>query len=329
VNPAGQRKAVITGICGQDGAYLAQFLLAKGYEVSGTSRNAETVDRSNLSRLGIQGNIQIHSLDLLDGDAVGQHLQASAYDEVYHLAGESSVGQSYSQPRAVIQGAQTATLNILESGRRLMPATRYFFAGSSECFGDTHGEPADELTPFRPQSPYAIAKAAAYWQVALYREAYRLHCCTGILFNHESPLRPDQFVIGKIVSSARRIAAGSDELLELGDISVQRDWGWAAEYVEAMWIMLQQMAPEDYVIATGKTCALRDMVAEAFSNLGLNWRDHVAYKESLRRPLDAPVVRGNPEKAKHVLSWQARTSGVKVARRMVVEQTSLMAKEAS
>jgi len=319
VSAAAQRRALITGISGQDGAYLAQFLLAKGYGVAGASRNAEAADFANLARLGIRDRIHLHSLDLLDGDAVGRHLEAGAYDEVYHLAGESSVGQSYSQPRKVILGTQVAAINILEAARRLGFETRYFFAGSSECFGDTHGEPADELTPFRPQSPYAVAKAAMHWQVALYRDVYRLHCCTGILFNHESPLRTDRFVTGKIVSAVRRIAAGSGETLELGDISVQRDWGWAPEYVEAMWLMLQQDMPADYVIATGETRPLTDFVDKAFRCVGLDWQDHVVSRPALHRPTDIPISRANPAKARDKLGWRARHGMESVVAMMVAQ----------
>lgn len=324
MNNVSRRRALITGISGQDGAYLAQLLLNKGYEVVGTSRHAETAAFANLAQLGIRDRICLKMLNLLDAVAVRLLLEEGAYDEVYHLAGESSVGQSYVQPREIILGTQTAATNILEGARVLGSKTRYFFAGSGECFGNTQGEPADELTPFRPQSPYAVAKAAVYWQVALYREAYRLRCCTGILFNHESPLRSERFVTGKIVAAARRIAAGSGEALELGDISVQRDWGWAPEYVEAMWAMQQLENAEDYVIATGQTCALRDVVASVFDSLNLDWARYVIYRKELCRPLETSVVRGNPEKAKRKLNWQASVSGTEMARRIAVEQPFLV-----
>ena len=266
-----QRTALICGISGQDGTYLAQLLLEKGYRVIGTSRDAQVTTFGNLIKLGIRDRVEVASMALSDFRSVLQVLARFQPDEVYNLAGQSSVGLSFEQPVETLESISVGTLNLLEGIRFLNRDIRLYNAGSSECFGDTGDTPANEQTPFRPRSPYAVAKAAAFWQVANYREAYGLFACSGILFNHESPLRPERFVTQKIVRAACRIAAGSKERLTLGRLDIQRDWGWAPEYVEAMWKMLQQPQPEDFVIATGETHALQDFVAEAFAavNRGL------------------------------------------------------------
>lgn len=300
------RTALITGVSGQDGAYLARFLLERGYRVVGTSRDAQVGDFSNLGRLGIVDRIERVSMALNDFRSVLQVLKKVEPNEIYNLAGQSSVSLSFEQPVETLESVSIGTLNLLEGIRFTELPCRLYNAGSSECFGDTGEAAADEQTPFRPRSPYAVAKAAAFWQVANYREAYRLHCCSGILFNHESPLRPERFVTQKIVAAACRIARGSRETLELGDMTIQRDWGWAPEYVEAMWIMLQQDMPADYVIATGETRPLTDFVDQAFRCVGLDWRDHVASRPTLRRPTDILISRANPAKARDKLGWRAR-----------------------
>jgi GDPmannose 4,6-dehydratase len=226
-------------------------------------------------------------------------------DEIYNLAGQSSVGLSFEQPVETLESISVGTLNLLEVIRFVQKPIRLYNAGSSECFGDTGGAPADETTPFRPRSPYAVAKATAHWQVANYREAYNLFACTGILFNHESPLRPERFVTRKIIASACRIAQGSTEKLQLGNIAIARDWGLASEYVDAMWRMLQQDTPQDYVIATGETNTLERFVVEAFAHLGLDWETHVFTNQSFLRPSEIMVSRGNPDKARRELGWQA------------------------
>ena len=227
-------------------------------------------------------------------------------NEVYNLAGQSSVGLSFEQPVETLESISLGTLNFLEAIRFTGAPIKFYNAGSSECFGDIGDRAADETTPFRPRSPYAVAKAAAFWEVANYREAYGLFACSGILFNHESPLRPQRFVTQKIVAAASRIAQGSPEKLHLGNISIQRDWGWAPEYVEAMYLMLQQQQPDDYVIATGKSCTLAEFVVKAFECVGLNWQEHVDTDASLLRPTDLAISRGNPTKAKQKLGWQAK-----------------------
>ncbi|NJO71837.1 MAG: GDP-mannose 4,6-dehydratase [Oscillatoriales cyanobacterium RM1_1_9] len=310
------KKALICGISGQDGAYLASLLLRKGYGVCGTSRDAQMSSFRNLLRLGIQDQIKLESMILTDFRSVLQILTKFQPDEVYNLAAQSSVGLSFDQPVETLESIATGTLNLLEVIRFLGGKIRLYSAGSSECFGNTGELAADEETPFRPRSPYAVAKATAFWEVANYREAYGLFACSGILFNHESPLRPERFVTQKIVGAACGIAAGSPEKLYLGNISVQRDWGWAPEYVEAMYLMLQHQEPDDYVIATGETYALGDFVAIAFDCVGLNWQEHVEIDQSLLRPTDIAFGRANPGKAKSKLGWEAQYKMPQVVRMM-------------
>lgn len=298
--------ALISGVSGQDGAYLAKLLLVKGYKVYGTARDAQIATFYNLERLGIRQDVTLLSMALNDFRSVLQTLAKVQPDEVYNLAGQSSVGLSFEQPVETLESISIGTLNLLEVIRFLQRPVRFYNAGSSECFGDTGGAPADEQTSFHPRSPYAVAKAAAHWQVSNYREAYSLYACTGILFNHESPLRPARFVTRKIIAAACRIAAGSKEKLNLGNISIARDWGWSPEYVDAMWRMLQQNAPHDYVIATGETNTLEEFVRQVFIQLGLSWSDHVETDPALLRPSEILVSKANPEKATLELGWKAR-----------------------
>ena len=309
--------ALVCGISGQDGAYLARLLLDKGYQVYGTSRDCQMSSFRNLVRLGIQDQVRLLSMVPTDFRSVLQALKHSNPDEIYHLAGQSSVGLSFEQPAETLESIAMGTLNILEAIRFQDVPIRFYHAGSSECFGDTRNLPADEDTPFRPRSPYGVAKAAAFWEVANYREAYGIFACSGILFNHESPLRPPRFVTQKIITTAHRIAQGSPEKLHLGNISVQRDWGWAPEYVAAMHQMLQQETPEDYVIATGQTCRLQDFVIETFKALNLHWEDHVSIDETLFRPTDISIGRANPSKAKKKLKWEARSHLSDIVRMML------------
>ncbi|MBD2451086.1 GDP-mannose 4,6-dehydratase [Nostoc sp. FACHB-152] len=311
------KKALICGVSGQDGAYLAQLLLNKGYVVCGTSRDAQISSFRNLAFLGIRDQIKLESVSLTDFRSVLQVLTKIQPDEVYNLAGQSSVGLSFEQPVETLESIATGTLNLLEAIRFIGKPIKLYNAGSSECFGNTGEQAADENTPFRPRSPYAVAKATAFWEVANYREAYGLFACSGILYNHESPLRPERFVTQKIISGACRIAQNKQEHLYLGDISVQRDWGWAPEYVEAMYLMLQQEQPDDYVIATGETSKLEDFIAEAFACVGLDWRNHTTSDSSLLRPTDIAIGRGNPSKAKEQLGWQAKYKMKDVVRMMI------------
>ncbi len=316
------KKALICGISGQDGAYLTQLLLNKGYIVCGTSRDAQISSFRNLVNLGIKDQVKLESMALNDFRSVLQVLTKIQPDEIYNLAGQSSVGLSFEQPVETLESIATGTLNLLEAIRFMGVPIKLYNAGSSECFGDTGKTTADETTPFRSRSPYAVAKATAFWEVANYREAYSLFACSGILFNHESPLRPERFVTQKIVAGACRIAQGSNEKLYLGNIQIQRDWGWAPEYVEAMYLMLQQEQPDDYVIATGESSLLEDFVSAAFASVDLDWRDHVVIDNSLLRPTDLAVGRGNPAKAKDKLGWQAKFKMQDVVQMMVKTRLS-------
>jgi GDPmannose 4,6-dehydratase len=317
ISSSSKPRALICGVSGQDGSYLAQLLLNRGYQVTGTSRDAQMSSFDNLVRLGIHGQITLESMAITDFRSVLNVMRKAAPHEVYNLAGQSSVSLSFQQPVETLESISAGTLNLLEAIRFLGEPIRFYNAGSSECIGDTGGEAAAEEHPFRPRSPYAVAKAGAFWQVANYREAYNLFACSGILFNHESPLRPARFVTRKIVSAACRIAAGSQEVLRLGNIEIQRDWGWAPEYVEAMWLMLQQKKASDYVIATGQCHSLEMFLSAAFDAVGLKWKDHVKIDSSLLRPAEILIGRGNPAKADRELGWKARHDMFSVVRMMV------------
>jgi GDPmannose 4,6-dehydratase len=318
------KRALICGISGQDGAFLARLLLEKGYDVYGTSRDAQMTTFGNLGRLGIRESVRFESMAINDFRSVLQVMTKVRPDEIYNLAGQSSVGLSFEQPVETLESITVGTLNILEVLRFLNLPVRFYNAGSSECFGDTGSSAADEATPFSPRSPYAVAKAAAFWEVANYREAYGLYACSGLLFNHDSPLRPERFVTKKIVSAACRIAMGSSERLHLGNIAIARDWGWAPEFVEAMWLMLQQEIPSDFVIATGETNSLSDFAAEAFRCVGLDSRDHLESDPTLLRPSEILAGRSNPEKALQVLGWKAKYKMRDVVGMMVEAEMRLL-----
>lgn len=311
------RTALIWGITGQDGAYLAELLLGKGYEVHGASRDAASSALTNLRQLGIHERVHLTPADVKQFRDVVEVLTRVRPLEIYNLAGQSSVGRSFTLPAETFDSISVGTLNVLEAIRLIELPARLFNAGSGECFGDTSGQLANEDTPFRPRSPYGAAKAAAFWTLATYREAYAAHACTGVLFNHESPLRPESFVTRKVVAAACRIFRGSAERLRIGDVSVERDWGWAPEYVVAMWRILQHPDPQDFVIATGRTHALRDFVRLTFEQLGLEWEQHVTIDPSLFRPGEVRTVRADPGKAMRVLGWRAERTLEDVVRLMV------------
>jgi len=299
------KKALICGISGQDGGYLAKLLLSKGYQVYGASRDATVSSFSNLMQLGIKDQVQLVSVSLRDFRSVLQLLVKVRPDEVYNLAGQSSVSLSFDQPVETMESISVATLNLLEAVRFVDFQIKLYNSGSSECFGESGELPADENTAFRPRSPYAVAKAASFWETANYREAYHLFTCSGILFNHESPFRLQRFVTQKIVAGACEIALGRQTRLELGNLDIQRDWGWAPEYVEAMWLMLQQGHAQDYVIATGTTYSLQDFAQTAFAAVGLDWSDYVTTDAGQLRPTEIKRSRANPAKALRELGWQA------------------------
>jgi GDPmannose 4,6-dehydratase len=312
-----KKVALIIGVTGQDGAYLARLLAGKGYAVHGTSRDAAFARLEGLRELGIRDGVALHSMSPADFQSVAQTIESIAPDEIYNLSGQSSVALSFSQPAETLESNLIGTLNMLEAVRRRAAGVRFYYAGSSECFGDTGIEPANERTAFRPKSPYGVAKAAAISLVANYRESYGLFACSGLLFNHESPLRPARFVTRKITAAAARIARGAGERLSLGNLSIRRDFGWAPDYVEAMWAMLQQATADDFVIASGVSHSLEEFAAAAFAEVGLDWRDHVDHDPALKRPSDIACSLGDPAKAARLLSWRAKIGFSEIAARMV------------
>lgn len=309
--------ALICGISGQDGAYLAELLIKSGYHVVGTSRDAELSSFPNLVALGLRDQVDLKSMSLTDFRSVLNILTSTRPDEIYNLAGQSSVGLSFIEPVDTMQSHILGTLNILEAVRYLGASCRIYNAGSGECFGNLDGRRAKETDPFYPRSPYAVAKAAAHWECVNYREAYDLFVCNGILFNHESPLRPSRFVTRKVTSAACQFANGRKGKLRIGNLSIRRDWGWAPEYVQAMWLMLQQDRADDYVIATGQNASLQDFVAEAFRQVNLDWADHVEVDESLFRPSEVKENCGDPTKANDRLGWRASVLMQDVVKKMI------------
>lgn len=312
-----KKKALICGIGGQDGAWLSKLLIKKNYDVWGTSRNAKLNSFQFIKNLGIFKKITFVTMQPENLQSVLQTLAASKPDEVYFLSSQSSVGTSFNFPEDTIQSITLGILNLLEACKRYRNIKLYN-AGSSECFGDTGDTAANEKTPFNPLSPYAVAKSAAFWLVDTYRKAYNLHASTGILFNHESQFRPKKYVTQKIVSTAIRIANGSKEILELGRLDVSRDWGWAPEYVEAMWLIMQQKTPIDLVIATGKSHSLEEFTKEVFSKVGLEWNKYVRLKKDLLRPAEIIKSRADPSQALKLLNWKAN-AGMKEVVSMLVE----------
>ena len=302
------KRALIIGISGQDGAYLAQLLLEKEYEVYGTSRDAELSNFISLKTLNIYDKITLLSMSLIDFRSVMQVVLEIKPNEIYNLAGQTSVGLSFIQPVETLESISIGTLNILEVIRFHKLDVKFYNASSGESFGDTSTEGANEDTQFRPRSPYAVAKAAAFWQVANYRDAYGLFACSGLLFNHESPLRPARFVTRKIIKTACEIKRGHKKKLQLGNIKISRDWGYAPEYVQAMYLMLQQNKPEDFVIATGESISLKEFIEISFNHLDLDMNDYVEYNDNLIRPSEIIYNKGNSDKAKKILNWIPKTN---------------------
>lgn len=298
------KKALIAGITGQDGAYLARHLLDIGYEVYGSSRDSHSCNTSRLEMLGISHDVKLLSLAPNDFRSVLKTLSYVTPDEIYNLAGQTSVGLSFEQPVECMESIAGGTLNFLEALRYLDIRSRFFSAGSSECFGDTGTQPANEESSFHPRSPYAVAKSTAFWQVASYRDAYGIYCCTGILANHESPLRPRRFVTQKIISSVKAIKEGTQQKLLLGNLDIWRDWGWAPDYVRAMHLILQNECPSDFIIATGITNSLRDFVDAAFDYVDLNSSDYLDIDSTLFRPSDLKYSAVDPTRIKTKLGWE-------------------------
>ena len=314
------KKALIIGITGQDGTYLAKHLLDKGYEVTGSSRDVMASSFANLQTLGIRDKVKLVSVSINDFRSVFNAIQSFNPDEIYNLAGQTSVGLSFDQPVEAIESIAIGTLNILEVIRLQNRPVRFYNAGSSECFGDTGNTPANEHTPFAPRSPYAVAKSTAKWLINSYRESYGLYACTGILFNHESPLRPERFVTQKIIAGAAKIKAGQLSKLQLGNLDISRDWGWAPEYVQAMWLMMQLDKPDDFVIATGRQESLKYFVSKAFEYFDLDWQKYVEIERSFFRPNEIVSIVGNPQKAIEVLGWSKPTDVDGVIKMMCAAQ---------
>ena len=302
------KRALITGITGQDGAYLAQLLLAKGYSVSGllARRSSDTLWR--LRYLGVDKDVTLLDGDLSDPSALVRVLEASKPDELYNLAAQSFVATSWNQPILTGNVTGMGAVHLLEAMRIASPATRFFQASSSEMFGQVRESPQSEDTPFHPRSPYAVAKLFAHWTTVNYRESFQSFACSGILFNHESPLRSIDFVTRKITDGVARIQRGHQKELRLGNLEAQRDWGFAGDYVQAMWSVLQQPAPDDYVIATGKSTSVREFCRLAFAHVGLNYQDYVVVDPAFLRPLEVDALCGNPKKAREQLGWSSSTS---------------------
>ena len=302
------KAALITGITGQDGAYLAQLLLSKGYEVFGLAPRRSSDTNWRLRDLGIQADINVLSGDLTDYSSIIRAMEASKADEVYNLGAQSFVANSWDQPALTAQVDGVGVLNMLEGIRQVDPKARFYQASTSEMFGLIQAEKQDETTPFYPRSPYGVAKLYGHWITINYRESFGLHASSGILFNHESPLRGIEFVTRKVTDAVARIKAGMQRELRLGNIDAKRDWGFAGDYVEAMWLMLQQPKADDYVVATGVTTTVREMCRIAFAQVGLNYEDHVVIDPNFYRPAEVDVLLGNPAKAMAKMGWKPKTN---------------------
>ena len=294
------RVALITGITGQDGSYLAEILLAKGYIVHGIVRRSSTFGTQRIEH--IFGRLNLHYGDVTDGGAMARLVAEIEPDELYNLAAQSHVRVSFDQPAYTAEAVGLGALNVLEAAR-IVPGCRVYQASSSEMYGQVAETPQRETTPFRPRSPYGVAKVYAHWITVNYRESYGMHASCGILFNHESPRRGETFVTRKIVRAAARIAIGIPETLYLGNLDARRDWGHAADYVEAMWLMLQEDEPDDYVIATGETHSVREFCERAFAHVGLDYRDHVEIDPRYYRPAEVDLLQGDASKARRQLGW--------------------------
>lgn len=302
------KTALITGITGQDGAYLAKLLLGKGYKVYGLLARRSTPTLWRLHYLGIDREVELIDGDLTDMSSIMRALQMAKPQEVYNLGAQSFVATSWHQPLLTAQATGLGALHILEAIRLTDPSIRFYQASTSEMFGLIQEAMQSEKTPFYPRSPYGVAKLFAHWSTVNYRESFNLFACSGILFNHESPLRGIEFVTRKVTDAVARVKLGKQKELRLGNIDAKRDWGFAGDYVDAMWRMMQQEQPDDYVVATGRTTTVRDMCRIAFSHVGLNYEDHIVIDPKFYRPAEVEVLLGNPTKAKAALGWEAHTT---------------------
>ena len=313
------KRALITGITGQDGAYLSQLLLSQGYEVHGLLRRSASADvvNSRLTWLGIADSVNLHDGNLTDLSGLIRTLTDVCPDEIYNLAAQSFVKSSWQQPLLTGTVTGLGAGNMLEAVRLVCPKARFYQASSSEMYGLIQEPVQSEKTPFYPRSPYAVAKLYAHWMTVNYRESFGLHASSGILFNHESPLRGIEFVTRKVTDGVARIKLGLRKELALGNLDAKRDWGHARDYVKAMWLMLQQDKPDDYVVATGRTVSVREFCELAFGHVGLKMEDHVVVDQRYMRPAEVEVLLGNPAKAKNVLGWSAETSLEQLVTEMV------------
>ena len=316
------KKALITGITGQDGSYLAELLLSKGYEVHGLIRRSSSFNTQRIDHIYqdphvADANLRLHFADLNDGSSLNKLVRTLEPDEIYNLGAQSHVRVSFDIPEYTGESAGLAAVRLLEAIRESGVDTRYYQASSSEMFGNAVESPQNEDTPFKPRSPYAVAKLYSYWMTVNYREAYELFAVNGILFNHESPRRGETFVSRKIPFAAARIKMGIQDRLYLGNLDAQRDWGFAGDYVEAMWLMLQQDTSEDYVVATGETHSVRDFLDVAFQHVGLEWAPYVEIDPKYFRPTEVDVLIGDASKARRNLGWQPRVGFEELVRMMV------------
>lgn len=312
-------RALITGLTGQDGAYLAKFLLEKNYEVYGTYRRLSTPNFWRLQYLDVFDKIKLIPVDLIDSASLLEAIKVSNPDEVYHLAAQSFVGASFEQPIGTGDITGLGVARILEAVRNFNPKIKFYQASTSELYGRGDSTSQNENTPFHPSSPYAIAKLYGYWLTKIYREGYKLFACNGILFNHESPLRGLEFVTRKISNSVAKISLGIEKELKLGNLEAKRDWGYAPEYVESMWLMLQQDEPDDYVIATNEAHSVKEFLEKAFNIVGLNWKNYVKVDKRLLRPLDVMMLKGDYSKTKEKLNWKPKTKFNELVEIMVKE----------
>ncbi|MCA9129466.1 MAG: GDP-mannose 4,6-dehydratase [Planctomycetales bacterium] len=320
------RKALITGITGQDGSYLAEFLLSKGYEVHGTFRRASTPTFDRIQHL--VDDIQVHQTDLTDQSSLFKLVRQVQPDEVYNLAAQSFVGTSWDQVIATGDVTGLGTARILEAIRCVDPGIRFYQASSSEMFGKVHETPQRETTVLHPRSPYGVAKVYSHYLTINFRESYDMYACSGILFNHESPRRGLEFVTRKITHAVARIKMGLQDELRLGNLDAKRDWGFAGDYVEAMWMMLQQESPDDYVIGTGVTVRVGDFVELAFAEVGLDPADYVIVDPKFYRPAEVDILLADPAKAQRQLGWQPKTDLQALVRMMVEHDLKLAEQEA-